>query len=195
MRSLIAMLKAADDVAERVLFDHVLGSWRGRTLMVAALATAWLVTAHPVRHPAPAATPALASDASDTQDIKLLRRPWIDKRPKDYRDRFTVYQFTSDELTDGMFLGATVAGIPVKYVVEINGFRVKGDQIAFWFPADDSKTASGYKVTREKNGNFDLKLELSRDPRHGNRPHTYYGRTDGKLEIPGATAELKNLLK
>jgi len=198
MRSLVSMLKAADDMAERVLFDVVLPRWRWSALVLAGLAVGWTAShrAHPPVKPVHPAV--VLTAAQQPLDAKLLfRRPWIDRRPEDYKDKFSLYFFSDEEIQDGMFLGVTLNGIPVKYVQELNGFKVSGNKVGFWFPADDSKAQTAFKLTREKNGNFDLKLELTSDPRFGGKAHTYFGRMDGQLDVPGVQvpAHLRSMLK
>lgn len=187
MRRMIGLLKAADDLAERVIFDLLLTRWRWRTLAAAVVASACVIL---LRAPAPALerveATAYVQTADPAEGGKLLfRRSWIDKKPKDYKSPFTMYGFSDEEIDSDTYFGFTVSGIPVKYQVELNGFRVKGDKLAFWFPADDSRVVSGFKVTKEKNGEFDLKLVIEKDPRHGGKSHTYYSRMDGKATVPG----------
>lgn len=181
MRRIISILKAADDVAERLIFDVLLT--RGRVAAIAMLAVAYMFVA-PAKAPVATATVDTAMEASEGGKL-LFKRAWIDRKPKDYKDRFTMYGFTDEEIDSDTYFGFTVAGIPVKYVVELHGFKVKGDKIAFWFPADDSRVVSGFKVTKEKNGEFDLKLVIEKDPRHGGKSHTYYSRMDGRATVPG----------
>lgn len=180
MRRIISILKAADDAAERLIFDVLLT--RGRVVAVLMLALAYMA-AGPAKAPV-ASSVEPTVEASEGGKL-LFKRAWIDKKPKDYKDRFTMYGFTDEEIDSDTYFGFTVSGIPVKYVVELHGFRVKGDKLAFWFPADDSRVQTGFKVTKEKNGEFDLKLVIEKDPRHGGKPHTYYSRMDGRAVVPG----------
>ena len=193
--NLIALLKSADDLAERVIFDLLLTRWRWRTITVAAVAVAYLLGGRAAPQPEKAKPVAISEEA---QDGKLLfKRAWVDHKPKNYKEKFTMYGFSDEEIDDGLFFGFSLTGIPVKYLVELHGFRVKGDSLALWFPADDSKTQTNFKVTREKNGEFDLKLVLDKDPRHGGKAHTYYSRMDGRMDIPGLTlgADLQRRLE
>lgn len=196
MRRFVTLLRAIDSAAEWLIFDVLLSArWRARTLVMLTIAAGFAAGWSWDRAVAPAATTALSAEAP--LDGKLLfRRPWIDRRPENYKDRFSLYVFGDEEIDDDLYAGVVLTGIPVKYLVEFYGFRPKGNRIGFWFPADDSKAGTGYRITREKNGRFDLKLELDADPRHGGRPHTYYGRMDGELDMPGVTfpAEVKKYL-
>lgn len=181
MRRIISILKAADDVAERLIFDVLLK--KGRVAAIAMLAIAYMLV--PAQKAAVTTGGAEATLEASEGGKLLFKRAWIDRKPKDYKDRFTMYGFTDEEIDSDTYFGFTVAGIPVKYVVELHGFKVKGDKLAFWFPADDSRTVSGFKVTKEKNGEFDLKLVIEKDPRHGGKSHTYYSRMDGRATVPG----------
>lgn len=182
---IFAMLRRLDDLAERVLFDVLLATRPRRVVALVGLIAASLVAVRVAHGPTLPSTASMATDVSVQDGGKLLfNRRWIDRLPKEYKDAFTMWVFTEDEIGQGMYFGGTLCGIPVKYMTELHGFQVRGDRLAFWFPADDSKLESGFKLTKEKNGQFDLKLVLAKDPRHGGKAHTYYSRMDGRLDAP-----------
>jgi hypothetical protein len=39
-------------------------------------------------------------------------------------------------------------------------------------------------LTHEDHGKFDMKLEISADPRHGGKKWTYYSREDNEFNLP-----------
>jgi hypothetical protein len=190
LRLLAHVVDRLDRAAEVLLFDVLLSRrWRGKILAAAlALTALWWLMPGGVR--APDATAAAAGlESSDAQ--LLIGRAWLDRELRDYRDRFTAYVFTKEDLEDGFRLGAHFAGTPVKYVTELMAYRVRGNQLLCWWPEDDSKTKTDIAVTREKNGRFDLKLVVASDPRHGGQSHTYYSNERGRRsDLPDLTAPL-----
>lgn len=131
-----------------------------------------------------------------SSDDVFLNRLWIDRLPETMKDNYSLYVFTDEELDGDVNFGFHVSGMPVKYTIEIFGFQHCPANIQFLWLADDSKNKSNYAVSKEKNGEFDLKLVVKNDPRHGGREHVYYSSTEwdeGKLKTLYKEAMVKVL--
>lgn len=194
MRTLMALLKGLDRLAEWIVFEGILhrkGRWVF-VVLVGILIASWTFTSNP---PAPAAVAPDAPQSVRCDNELLVGRPWIDRRPERPKDPFSLYIFDESQLDSRHRVGVHIQGNLLKHTWEIFGYRVSGSTISFWFPNDDTRANSDFCVSRTNQGRFDLKLQLKADPRHDDRPYVYWGRTDGDLGMAGIEARLHDLIQ
>ena len=191
MRLITNAVSNLDKFAEWLLFD-VLFSRRMRGFTIAAIGIAilaWNLGAG--RSVAPAAD---TTDVVGQNERLLVGRPWIDRRPTNLKDPFCLYVFDRRKLDRQHLLGVYIFGNSLKHTFEFFGYQLKDGKVHFWFPNDDEKFQSAFTVEKERNGRFDLKLQMKADPRHDGRAYTYFGRMDGDLGLPAIDRTLATLV-
>jgi hypothetical protein len=176
MGTLGRVLRYLDAKAEELLFDRPSSCCVRRGLLALLLAVA---AAAALSQRAPVLPP----NGVECPENVLVDKIWIDRVPETGRDSFSLYFFSSEEAgEDDWMLGVHVSGTLIRRVTELFAYRVRDKQLKFVFPADGSSASSRYSIVEERKGQFELKLSLASDPRHGGEAHVYRGRHDGKVE-------------
>lgn len=104
-----------------------------------------------------------------TKDDSLIDHFWLDSMPKTIHDPFAYYVFEHDG--NGVFCSGTQA----KYTAEAFKHKHSPESVIITWLADNVINKTNYNITHEVNGEFDLKLVVKEDPRHGNMQHVYWG--------------------
>ncbi len=124
----------------------------------------------------------------------LYDRLWIDSMPEMSHDEFRAYMFTADNI------GINFHGHSAfKLMLEVFEFRAKSDTINFHFPHDGLKEKASFAISPLDNPteHFDTKLELSIDPKTGEKKAYFTGPELGSLEemAPALRLQLLEELK
>ncbi|MHB2018977.1 MAG: hypothetical protein ACYCW6_18680 [Candidatus Xenobia bacterium] len=118
-----------------------------------------------------------ASRIAREDPTMLLERPWVDHFPNSDQEPFRFFRFSRDSV--GIY---AVFDSRYKVTLELFEFDQEGNELHFEFPHDNTRAVTPYAIDRVKEGQFDLKLTLKKDPRNRTEQQVYYSRTDWRDE-------------
>lgn len=152
-------LSRIDDLLEKIVFSDTF-----KVIALCSLILFALFRCSPSKH----------VDIRPANGELLVDRVWWDGEPPEgWKDQFGLFIFGDDD-NHGVYM----SGILAKYSIEALEFEACPANVSITWLADGKVDNTKYAIVHETHGEFDLKLTLDKDPRHGNKPHSYFGKEE-----------------
>lgn len=196
------LARALDDLLEKGLQ----WAWRHRKILAATLAVlvaAWALEMVQGEDPAdpPETRAVLSLEAAGPERLveQLCNRLWVDKAPRGHQDRFHMYFFLRPSATRSQPgpEGPRPIGVHITFhsatwrVQEFFTWEARDGKLALRFYDPKVKTVSPVKLKEFDGKDFDLALELRRDPQAKGTTGRYFRlkeRAAAWLPTPGELA-------
>lgn len=109
-----------------------------------------------------------STDAGDDLSAYLKERPWADRFPTDPSELVRLYYFGKNGS------GAYIEAQNYKQVIEVCFYTAVRGRLLYWFPHSRLKGTTRWAISEATGpGSFDLRLELSADPKRKGTTTSY----------------------
>ena len=120
-----------------------------------------------------------------TDTERLVNRPWWSASPPEaWTDPFSLYCFSDHQFGDdeNELFAQYMNGVLARYVTITGAYKACPANMSVRWVAQDETTKTRYKIVKEKNGEFDLKMTLETDPWVGGRSRVFFSKEEWEFE-------------